>query len=294
MPSYIRESRIEYGPDWKTNPLYHVRVLGNFPHQSAMCVVGAGTVASGVAAYELTEFTIHDSLHIGVDVAHFGDDETVSTMRRGKKILQIKAVNGFDERRTAYMIVCQVRDNWKLGEPPAQNKVETAGGYGTEVVSRLRDASDKCWTHDLEMVGGEHVFTEREDEQPWGVRPPPGMVHEVNVSMRSTVISPNTGLPEYFNMRSQIWFGIDEWLKDGGALPDDKRLQTELVTPKYELPKNQRKVEPKKEIKKRLGRSPDRGDSLALCIYEPLSLDVDMPVEATLLSDRGWEGRGYG
>ena len=60
------------------------------------------------------------------------------------------------------------------------------------------------------------------------------------------------------------------WLKEGGAIPEDSKLAAELVAPKYEFDDRQRrKVESKDAMKKRLKRSPDRADALALAVWEP-------------------------
>lgn len=289
---YVLESRIEYGPDWQHNPLYHVRVKGNFPHQSSMCVVGAGAVASAIAGW--LQAVAEGPIHIGLDVAHFGDDETCMVLRRGYKVLTITTVHGNHERQTCQLVVEAIRTHWKFGEDRVTVKVDSAGGYGTEVVSRLSDTEDPCWTHDLTEVDGEWVWTARKTPNPWGTLRPPVQVVEVNVATKSTVVSPRTGDPEYVNLRSQIWFGIAEWLKAGGTLPDDKRLQTELVSPTYTLPKNQRAVESKKDIKKRLGRSPDRADALGLCVYEGEDTVITGSVAANDYPDEWGGHRGYG
>jgi hypothetical protein len=72
----------------------------------------------------------------------------------------------------------------------------------------------------------------------------------------------------FHNMRAQLAFGVADFFREGGTCPPDERLQGELVAPKYDFDsRGRRRVEPKEEIKKRLGRSPDRMDSLALSIY---------------------------
>lgn len=292
MPDYVRESRIEYGPDWKRSPLYHIRVLGNFPQQSEMCVIGAGVVLAAVAGFEFAEW--EGQLNIGVDVAHFGDDETSMILLRGNKALPAETVNGFSEQRSACMVADAVRANWKFGELDVLVKVDTGGGYGTELVGRLLDADDKCWSHNwVQCEDGSHVWEKRREVNPWGAEPPPVQVFEVNGSCASTVLSPTTDLPEFTNLRSQIWFGIETWMKAGGTIGDDKKLQAELVAPTYFLRSNRRAVESKVEIKKRLKRSPDRGDSLGLAIYQP----EDQVVTGSAPTDEHteWkEERGYG
>ena len=74
----------------------------------------------------------------------------------------------------------------------------------------------------------------------------------VNVATSATV-------EEYSLLRDQLWFGLQKWLKDGGTIPSDPKLEAELVAPIYAFDLRGRiKVEPKEKIKERLRRSPDR------------------------------------
>ena len=69
---------------------------------------------------------------------------------------------------------------------------------------------------------------------------------------------------EYSLLRDQTWFGLQKWLKDGGAIPADPKLEAELVAPTFAFDVRGRiKVEPKDHIKARLRRSPDRDGRLS-------------------------------
>jgi phage terminase large subunit len=82
----------------------------------------------------------------------------------------------------------------------------------------------------------------------------------VNVATSATV-------EEYALLRDQLWFGLQKWLKDGGTIPSDPKLEAELVAPTYAFDlRGRTKVEPKEKIKERLRRSPDRADALALAV----------------------------
>ena len=70
---------------------------------------------------------------------------------------------------------------------------------------------------------------------------------------------------QYVNKRTEMWCKLADWLKKGGALPNDELLKTELAAPLYEKDdKGQITLESKKKIKERIGYSPDCADSLAL------------------------------
>jgi hypothetical protein len=75
--------------------------------------------------------------------------------------------------------------------------------------------------------------------------------------------------PEKFvNRRSELWWGMREALAAGRlGIPTDARLAADLCNVKYSFDSKGRiKLEAKDDIKKRLGRSPDRGDALALAV----------------------------
>jgi len=67
---------------------------------------------------------------------------------------------------------------------------------------------------------------------------------------------------EFNNLRSQIWWQMREDLRLGEiALPNDQVLITDLIAPKWSVRNGNIIVESKDEIKKRLGRSPNKGDA---------------------------------
>jgi len=75
--------------------------------------------------------------------------------------------------------------------------------------------------------------------------------------------------PRYFNKRAEMWFRMAEWVKRGGSLPNMPELTRELTTPTYTLKNGKFLIEPKDQIKKRLGFSPDLADGLALTFAWP-------------------------
>jgi phage terminase large subunit len=76
--------------------------------------------------------------------------------------------------------------------------------------------------------------------------------------------------PRYANKRAEMWFLMAEWIKAGGSLPNIPDLIGELTTPTYTFRGDQFLLEPKEQIKKRLGRSPDFADALALTFAYPV------------------------
>jgi len=72
----------------------------------------------------------------------------------------------------------------------------------------------------------------------------------VNVATSATV-------EEYSLLRDQLWFGLQKWLKDGGAILSDPKLEAEFVAPTYAFDLRGRiRVEPKEKSKERLIAGP--------------------------------------
>jgi hypothetical protein len=71
---------------------------------------------------------------------------------------------------------------------------------------------------------------------------------------------------QYANRRAELWWTMREWLRTTAAfdVPDD--LQEELVIPTFEIRGTRIKLEEKEAIKRRLGRSTNFGDALALAV----------------------------
>lgn len=69
-----------------------------------------------------------------------------------------------------------------------------------------------------------------------------------------------------------MWFRMAEWIKRGGALPPDRELIGELTVPTYYFQDGKFRLEEKDQIKKKLGRSPNKADALALTFAH-----VEMP-----------------
>jgi phage terminase large subunit len=75
--------------------------------------------------------------------------------------------------------------------------------------------------------------------------------------------------PRYKNRRVEMWLEMAEWVKRGGCLPNIPELVAELTTPTYTFINGKFVLEDKDLVKKRLGRSPDLGDALALTFAIP-------------------------
>lgn len=67
------------------------------------------------------------------------------------------------------------------------------------------------------------------------------------------------------NRRTEIWYKMRKWFREGGAIPDDSDLRDDLVGPDYSVNgAHKLQLERKVDMKKRGLASPDLADALAL------------------------------
>lgn len=218
---WVEEKRREWG---ETSPLYQVRVRGDFPSQAENAIIPLVLVEDATGRW--AETPADGRLILGVDVARFGDDETVIFPVRGPRAMEPIVIKGMDTVNVAGKVLETARTLRTPGEQPLV-KVDVIG-VGAGVYDHLSRSSD------VEAVS-------------------------VNVSNAATEDG-------YALIRDQLWFSLKSWLATG-AVPSDAKLEAELVAPTYAFDTQGRtKVEPKEQIKQRLGRSPDRADALALAV----------------------------
>lgn len=236
---WIAEKRREWGAD---SPVYAVRVCGRFPGSAADAVIGVGAVLAAVERWESTE-TPDEPLIIGLDVARYGDDESVAAPRRGPKTFTLKRFPHGDGPATAAAFLTWLAGSGiRHSNEIAQVNVDVIG-VGASVFDCL---AGEGFTH-----GG---VTYR----------PRTMVRAVGVNSASSPTDET-----YANLRAELHFLGRAWLDAGGALPDDAKLQAEAVAPRYRMnPSGRLLVTPKDDIRAVLGRSPDACDAWLLSLFE--------------------------
>lgn len=245
----------KYGAD---SDVVRVRVYGEFPKAEADAFI----------ALELAEFaagaTVEatgDTLHLGVDVARFGDDETVIAPRIGMKVFKLRCYNKQDTMVTAGRVLAAGREI--LRRYPQLRKVEIKvddSGVGGGVTDRLN-----------EVIRDENL-------KGWRVTP------VINGS------SPTRHAQEHYENRgTETWADLRDLLQDSFSkyiqgqpsaieLPNDERLITQLSQRKYRMTsKGKLALERKEDMKKRGLDSPDRADAVVLAFVEPARSGVYFP-----------------
>ena len=95
--------------------------------------------------------------------------------------------------------------------------------------------------------------------------------------------------PRYENKRTEMYFETVQWIKSGGALPDVPELVAALSQTTYSFRGDRLLLEPKEQVKARLGYSPDDADALALTFAQPVAgrqVYIDSAGQSYTLDDR--------
>jgi hypothetical protein len=74
----------------------------------------------------------------------------------------------------------------------------------------------------------------------------------------------------FFNKRTEMCFEFVEWIKRGGAVPESNELLAALTQTTYTFKGDRLILEPKEDIKAKLGYSPDEADAAALTFAQPV------------------------
>lgn len=78
--------------------------------------------------------------------------------------------------------------------------------------------------------------------------------------------------PRYANKRAEMYFEAAQWIKDGGALPSVPELAAAMTQTTYSFRGDKLLLEPKDQVKLKLGYSPDDGDAFALTFAHPVAV----------------------
>lgn len=162
----------------------------------------------------------HPRKLVVVDVARFGDDETVIYSMAETQITKEEIYGQKDTMWTANRAFVTQRE---LGDCPV---VVDEIGVGGGVVDRLVE------------LGCEQVIS-------------------INSAGKSAD-------PErFYNLRAEMWWEAAQSFAEGdiGLAHDDPTLRAQLCEPGYSFRNGRILIEAKRDIKKRLGRSPDRADT---------------------------------
>lgn len=240
---WIEAKKEEWGED---SSLYKVRVKGLHATHEDGKIFSIHLIS--MAEQRWSETPEAGRLFIGIDPA--GEtgtgDESCFAGRRGLKQLFLRPQRGLNAEQHLMHLLRLIEDYGVKRETPVV-VIDREGSIGAELFGILRAYTDAN-PQSFELVG---------------VRASSAAVRQPG---------------QYDRMRDELVRNLELWIRDGGAILEDEKLERELHAFEYRpLVNGKYKVTPKELLKKMLGRSPDRFDATALSVWEPLSLRDDVP-----------------
>ncbi|MBS3809769.1 MAG: terminase [Desulfobacterales bacterium] len=133
----------DYGED---SDFVKVRVRGEFPSASSAQLISEDLIDDAMAADIHSIDYNHAPIIISVDVARYGDDQSVIMIRQGNKVHSVRKFREIDNMQLAGYIA-ESANHWR----PQVIFVEVAGLSGTGVVDRLRHMG---FSNVMEVVPG--------------------------------------------------------------------------------------------------------------------------------------------
>lgn len=255
----IEEARKEIALYGRDDPGVRVNFLGLFPKRGSNKLVGIDEATEAQRRDSQMRNWISDPVIFGLDAAMHGDDSNVLAKRQGcmswlRPEWVWRNLNpGPLADRIA--VILSTREHKDYGAL----FVDVTGGWGQGVLLRLQDLG---FRRIIPVDFGENALD-----------------------------------PQFYNRRAEMHFLMADWIKSVGCLPADPLLRGELCAPGYEHAQKNgrsvRKVEPKKDIKARLGRSPDKSDALGLTFAAPVFKRTEDDAVFTRSSNETPDGTPY-
>lgn len=236
----------KYG--WNSN-VVRVRVRGEFPNQEDDVFIGLDLIEScGSKIYELPKERMHSQIIFGVDVARFGDDETV-IYRNARGKLKIAAKHrGQDLMATCGYIVQQYK----------------------KIIKEFPEYEGRIYVNiDDTGLGGGVTDRLREIKREQGLRRM--FIIPINAAekIETDTYAGKEAAEHYNNLTTHMWATLKDLLENKDLeIEDDDETFAQLSSRKYRMASNGKlELERKEDMKKRGLDSPDRADAAALSVY---------------------------
>lgn len=226
----------EWKKDWgEDSDFFRVRVKGMFPKAADDQFIPVDIVEE--ARKRRARYLGDDPLICGIDVARGGADNVMIQFRRGKdaKTEKVYKIPG-EKVRNSMKLVDKLTLILNRHKPDVS--FLDATGIGGPIGDRLRQLG----FHVVDVHFGENAADEKR-----------------------------------FKMRTaEMGYRCRQWLLEGGAIPDSNTLEEELTDRMYgHNDRGQLVLETKKQVKERLGHSPDWSDALYLTFAQEVPKKVE-------------------
>lgn len=262
----------KYG--WDSN-VVRVRVRGEFPNQEDDVFIGLDIIEQCCSRqYELPEGKGMSQVILGVDVARFGDDETVIYRNFQGTLKLVRKRRGQDLMATVGDIVKEykriVNDFSDYKGKVYVNIDDT--GLGGGVTDRLKEVKKEQKLNRLYVI-------------------PINAAERIETDTKAG----KEAAEHYNNLTTHMWAIMRELLGNQDVvLEDNEETVAQLSSRKYTMASNGKlEIESKKDMKKRGLDSPDRADAMALACYlgKIKKYTGSLPTESNELTKESYWGR---
>ena len=218
---------------------YQVRVLGQFPDAADDTLISLKSIEQAIRRD--FDFGHDDEPVMGLDVARFGNDQTVAIVRRGPKVIDLVALRKADLMHTTGRAI-------EIAHAHGVKKIFVDDiGLGGGVVDRINELKKNGEIRNLKAVG-------------------------INVAKKAD--NPE----KHPNLRTQMVDGLRQRFADGEiSIPNDPELISQLASITYIYnSRGQLQIESKQQIRDSGRQSPDKADALALAFTAPKPPELKM------------------
>lgn len=234
------------GKWYRPEDLFRKKVLGKFPKVADDVLIPMQWIEAAQERWKLAQGKepVSDELRLlGVDVAGMGRDSTVFCERKGRWVAELQSRNSGGQ--ADHMAVAGDIAARRRRHPRMLVSIDTIG-EGAGVYSRCLEIDEKKYIISCKYSEGAKQFD-----------------HD---------LSDITGQYKFINMRAYLFWCVRDWLNPknntGAMLPPDSQLAEEATEIRWSFRSDGKIfIDPKEDIKKRLGRSPDKFDALANTFY---------------------------
>lgn len=266
----MREAGVEYSTEWVPEPLrkmlvspkwvsvqsvrwgtnsslFKAKVRGEFPDEASEGVIPLSWIKAAMTRWQRwkdsgSPVDWSGRRVFGVDVARYGEDSTVIARRTGDIVEEL--------------LIYQQRDTQEVAD-----LVKEAAGVDPDQQAEI---AHTMFVVDANGIGGGVVDRLRRD----GVANIVGFVGSERDGRKD-----RTGSYDFRNNRHAAYWNLREALDPAFnskvCIPNDPQLEEELAAPRWDTQEASARiyVETDKEVRKRLGRSPDRAVAVLLAFW---------------------------
>lgn len=260
---------------YRPNDLFRVKVRGMAPKVSSDVLIPREWIEIAKRKYkEFKEqrFPIIWPLRLGIDVAGMGRDSSSFCYRYGPLVDKFENIHSGGVANHMQVTGKQI-SILKL------NTDKFRGVYPQAMIDTIGEGAG-VYSRAIEVAADDSDLSEK---RIYSVKASEGAV------WNGTPLKDVTGQYEFLNMRAYLYWAARDWLNPanntGAMLPDNSPLEHQLTSTKWFFRSDGKiQIEPKEDIKKRLGSSPDEADAFVSTFYPVPDFDPRTKPQTSLAS----------